>query len=311
MSTPDPAGWPDGFTTRTVESDGVSLTVHAGGSPDGPPLLLLHGSPETSLMWRRVAHALAGRFALVVPDLRGYGRSTSPADTPDHAGSSKRAMAADAVAVMAAHGHDSFLVAGHDRGGRVAHRLALDAPDRVRALCVIDIAPTLDMIEATDAAFATAYWHWFHLVQPAPLPETMIGGAPLAWLHASLGGLGSGGLGHLGPDALAEYERCLTPDTVHAICEDYRASAGIDLDHDRADRAGGVRIACDLHVLWARRCVVHRLFDPLALWQAQCSGTVTGAVLDGGHFLPEELPGATAEALAGFFASAGTPAGTR
>jgi len=305
-TAPDPspptteAGWFDGFTAGTHEVGGTTLFARTGGDPGGPPLLLLHGSPQTHVMWHRAARSLRERYSLVLPDLRGYGDSPPVPDTPDHGSYSKRTMAQDAVDLMAALGHDRFAVVGHDRGGRVAHRLALDHPDRVTALCVIDIAPTLDMYEATDQAFATAYYHWFHLIQPAPLPETMVGGALVPYLHASLGGLGSGGLGYLEPAALAEYERCFTPATVHAICEDYRASAGIDLEHDRESRGRAERIRCPVHVLWGARGVVQRLFDPVALWQGQAEQEVSGEVLPAGHFIPEELPGQTAEAVTRF-----------
>ena len=232
-------------------------------------------------------------------------------------------MAQDMVAVMDALGVDRFFLAGHDRGGRVAHRLALDHPARVQKLCVIDIAPTLDMYQGNwgqspNASltpgsdpnyptpyfeFAKAYYHWFHLIQPAPLPETMIGGQPLAYLHAKLGGWGSTSMDYIEAAALAEYERCfIQPETIHAMCEDYRASAGIDLDHDRASRAQGQKIACDTLVLWGARGVVQRLFKPLDLWQAQCAGQVTGQAMEAGHFIPEELPVETAAQLRQFFA---------
>jgi len=264
--------------------------------------VLLHGFPQTHVMWRRVAQALRPHFRLVLPDLRGYGDSSRLPGTPDHAQASKRAMAADVVAVMHTLGVDRFMVCGHDRGGRVAHRLALDHPARVQRLCVIDIAPTLDMYAATDMAFARAYYHWFHLIQPAPLPETMIGGSALPYLHAKLGGWGAGGLGHIEARALAEYERCFCrPDAIHSACEDYRASAGIDLEHDRVSRERGERIACDTLVLWGAKGVVQRLFDPLALWRAQCGATVSGLAMDAGHFIPEEGPEATAAELLAFF----------
>lgn len=274
-----------------------------------PALLLLHGFPQTHAMWRRVVAQLQGRFNLVLPDLPGYGDSSARPDAPDHAQQSKRAMAQDMVALMDALGVARFSVCGHDRGGRVAHRLALDHPGRVSALSVIDIAPTLDMYEGrgfkpphTYMDFARAYYHWFHLIQPAPLPETHIAGDPIAYLHAKLGGWGSGGLAHLEPEALAEYERCFRqPGVVHAMCEDYRAAAGIDLAHDRHSRAQGQRVACDTLVLWGQRGVVERLFDPLALWRAQCSGPVEGLALPAGHFIPEECHEATAQALAAFF----------
>jgi len=298
--------WFTGFTFQRYLIDGVSLAARYGGKPKGPPLLLLHGFPQTHVMWQRVAQALQHDFCLVLPDLRGYGDSGTLPTQADHHNQSKRAMAQDMVGLMQALGHESFFLCGHDRGARVAHRLALDHPQRVRRLSLIDIAPTLDMYAATDMTFARAYYHWFHLIQPAPLPETMIGGNPKAYLHAKLGGWGSAGLSDIEPPALAEYERCFCrPEAIHSACEDYRASAGIDLEHDRASRALGQRIACETQVLWGERGVVHRLFDPLALWQAQCAAPVVGQALPAGHFIPEELPQATAQALSDFFLSRG------
>ena len=298
-----PSPWFDAFERRDFAL--TQATLHARvprDAPDGrPALLLLHGFPQTHGMWQRVAAQLAQHFYLVMPDLRGYGDSSKPAGLPGHSNYSKRALAQDMADLMDALGVARFAVCGHDRGGRVAHRLALDHPGRVSGLCVIDIAPTLDMYTATDMAFAKAYYHWFHLIQPAPLPETMIGGNPLAYLHHKLGGWGTGGLAQIEPQALAEYERCFVlPGTIHAICEDYRASAGIDLEHDRESRARVEKIACDTLVLWGERGVVQRLFQPLALWQAQCTGQVSGHAMPAGHFIPEELPEATADALAGF-----------
>ncbi|MFP8835012.1 alpha/beta fold hydrolase [Hydrogenophaga sp. XSHU_21] len=287
---------------RFVDVPGARLALRTLGDASAPPLVLLHGFPQTGALWRRVAERLADRFHLLMPDLRGYGASSHPADTPDHAGMGKRALAQDIVDLADALGIGTFGLCGHDRGGRVAHRLAVDHPDRVSKLCVIDIAPTLDMYGRTDMAFARAYYHWFMLIQPAPLPERLIGGIATDFLHATLGGWGSAGLGHIEPAALAEYERSFCrPANIHSACEDYRASAGIDLDHDREDRAQGRRIVCDVRVLWGERGVVHRFFDPVALWQAQCSGRVDGWAMPAGHFIPEELPEATATALASFF----------
>ena len=294
-------GWFDGFQHRHFDIAGQQIFARFGGDANAPALLLLHGFPETHAMWNRVARALSAHFFVVTPDLRGCGDSSKPVGSPDHANYSKRVMAADVRGVMDALGVDAFFVCGHDRGGRVAHRLALDHPDRVDKLCVIDIAPTLDMYDATDMAFATAYYHWFHLIQPAPLPEFMIGGDPISYLHATLGALGGRGLDHIEPIALAEFERCFTPDAIHGMCEDYRASASIDLVHDRQSREIGQRIRCDLHVLWAARGIVQRFFQPLDLWQAQCAGSVTGQPMPSGHFIPEELPSATAAALVRFF----------
>ena len=294
--------WFDGFETRRFAVNGVEIFARIGGTPGKPPLLLLHGFPQTHVLWHRVARQLAADYTLVLPDLRGYGDSSRPPGLPDHANYSKREMARDMVAVMDALGHARFFVCGHDRGGRVAHRLAVDHPERVLRLCVIDIAPTLDMYATTDMTFARGYYHWFHLIQPTPLPETMIGGNPIPYLHTKLGGWGSGGLGHLEPQALAEYERCFTrPDAIHSACEDYRASAGIDLEHDRQSREMGERITCDTLVLWGDRGLVNRLFKPLELWQAQCAGRVSGQAVASGHFIPEELPQETADALWSFF----------
>lgn len=299
------ADWFNGFEFQHIQTQAAHAAVRVGGRPDGPALVLLHGFPQTHVMWHRVARELAPHFKLVLPDLRGYGDSSHAPGESDHSTYSKRAMAQDVVDVVDALGISTFFLCGHDRGGRVAHRLAVDHPARVRKLCVIDIAPTLDMYARTDMAFARAYYHWFHLIQPAPLPELMIGGNAQAYLHAKLGGWGSAQgttrLPHIEPQALAEYERCFCrAEAIHSACEDYRASAGIDLDHDRESRANGQRITCDTLVLWGQRGVVQKLFDPLALWQAQCAGTVTGEAMAAGHFIPEELPGASAAALRSF-----------
>ncbi len=295
--------WFDGFDAQHHDVNHTQLFARVGGRADGPPLLLLHGFPQTHAIWHRVAQSLSQHFQLVMPDLRGYGDSAKPPGDADHANYSKRTMANDMAALMTQLGHPRFGVVGHDRGGRVAHRLALDHANRVTRLALIDIAPTLDMYDATDLRFATAYYHWFHLIQPAPLPERMLGGDPAFCLRWALGGWGAGGLAHIEPQALADYERCFcTPEAIHGACEDYRASAGIDLTHDRASRAAGAKIACDLLVMWGERGVVHRLFDPAALWRAQCAGTVSEALVPAGHFIPEELPGPTADRLLQFFA---------
>jgi haloacetate dehalogenase len=295
--------WFDGFERQTISLGGLPVTFRRSADWDQglPVLVLLHGFPQTHVMWQRVAQQLQGRYRLVMPDLRGYGDSSHAPGDAEHAHYSKRAMAQEVVDLLDHLGVQDFFLCGHDRGGRVAHRLALDHPARVKKLCVIDIAPTLDMYNATDFSFAQAYYHWFHLTQPAPLPERMIGGNAQAYLHAKLGGWGSGGLSHIEPQALAEYERCFcTPEAIHSACEDYRASAGIDLQHDRESRARGEKIACDTLVLWGARGVVNRLFKPLELWQAQCAAKVTGQAVPAGHFIPEERPEATAQTLADF-----------
>ncbi|MGZ5206369.1 MAG: alpha/beta fold hydrolase [Caldimonas sp.] len=297
--------WYEGFEGALYPAGEVELFARTGGNPAGPPLLLLHGYPQTHAMWQRVAQRLGADFSLVIPDLRGYGDSAKPgpAATPeaDHALHSKRAMAADMAALMSGLGHRRFAVAGHDRGGRVAHRLALDHADRVDKLALIDIVPTLDMYEHTDMRLATWYYHWFFLIQPAPLPERMIGGDPSFYLRWTLGGWGAKGLGHIEPEALAEYERSFCrADTIHSTCEDYRAAASIDLEHDRASRAANEKIACDLLVLWGEHGVVGRLYEPLALWRARCAGRVEGTAMDAGHFIPEERPDEIAVRLRDF-----------
>jgi haloacetate dehalogenase len=241
----------------------------------------------------------------VMPDLRGYGDSSKPPGNTDHSNYSKRAMAADMAALMASLNRPRFTLVGHDRGGRVAHRLALDHPQAVARLALIDIAPTLDMYEQTDMRFASYYYHWFHLIQPAPLPERMIGGNARFYLHWKLGSWGADGLKYIEPEALAEYERCFcTAEAIHAACEDYRASAGIDLEHDRASRERGDKVACDMLLLWGQQGVIERLYDPLALWRAQCHGEVSGHALPAGHFIPEQLFAETADAIAAFAAQA-------
>lgn len=294
--------WFEEFTTQHFPVNGIDIFARLGGNRAKPALLLVHGFPQSHVMWHRVAQLLAQDYFLVMPDLRGYGDSTKLAGSGDHAQASKRMMAQDLVAVMDALGIAQFYLCGHDRGGRVAHRLALDHPARVKKLCVIDIAPTLDMYNATNLEFARAYYHWFHLIQPSPLPENMIHSDWKNYLHAKLGGWGSAGLGYIEPEALVEYERCFAPmASTHSMCEDYRASAGIDLTHDRTSRAQGDKIACDTLVLWGERGVVNRMFKPLELWQAQCSARVTGQVVPAGHFIPEELPQVTVEQLVQFF----------
>ena len=298
--------WFDGFTAAHHKVNGVDIFARTGGRVGGPPLLLLHGFPQTHALWNRVAQQLSPHFFLVMPDLRGYGDSAKPAGDADHGNYSKRTMAQDMAALMAKLGHASYGVVGHDRGGRVAHRMALDHAQAVNKLCVIDIAPTLDMYNATDMRFASAYYHWFHLIQPAPLPERMIGADAAFYLNWTLGGWGSSlttqGAHYIEPEALRDYHRCFcAPPAIHAACEDYRASAGIDLEHDRTSRAAGQKVTCEMLLLWGERGVVNRLFDPMALWRAQCSGAVSGQLMPAGHFIPEEQPEATARALREFF----------
>jgi haloacetate dehalogenase len=296
--------WFEGFNLQSWQIGDVTITGRMGGNRAKPALVLIHGFPQSHVMWHRMAAALKDDYFIVMPDLRGYGDSSKLPASADHEQASKRAMASDIVGVLDQLGITQAHVCGHDRGARVAHRLALDHPARVSKLCLLDIAPTLDMYQRTDMAFARAYYHWFHLIQPSPLPEKMIAGCWRDYLHTKLGGWGGAGVNFIEPQALAEYERIFQrPETLAAMCEDYRASAGIDLTHDKLSRASGEKIACDTLILWGERGVVHRLFKPLELWQAQCSAQVTGQALSSGHFIPEELPGITAERLKHFFST--------
>ncbi len=290
----------EGFTKQTVAVTAGDIVLRRGGQ--GPPLLLLHGYPQTHVMWHAVAPRLAAHFTVVCPDLRGYGDSVKPPGGPRHEAYSKRAMAVDQVEVMQALGFQRFMAAGHDRGGRVLHRLLLDYPERVSRAAVLDIAPTLAMYERTDMTFATGYYHWFFLIQPFDLPERLIGSDPDGMIDWDLGSWGkSGEVFHA--EAVAEYKRCFRdPATIHATCEDYRAAAGIDLDHDQADLAR--RITCPLLVLWGKRGLIEMCFDPLALWSERAEN-VSGKIIDCGHFLPEEAPEETARALLDFFRGAG------
>ena len=265
-----------------------------GGS--GPPLLLLHGYPQTHVMWHKVAPMLADRFTIVATDLRGYGDSGKPPGGADHAGYSKRAMAQDQVEVMSRLGFETFAVAGHDRGGRVAHRMALDHPGRVSKLAVLDIVPTHRLYADSTRAFATAYFWWYFLIQPAPLPETMIGGNVRFWLEEKFGKAESGAIT---PEAFAEYLRCFSnPATIHASCEDYRAAASIDLVHDEADMHRNIE--CPLLALWGDRAPMHRLYDVTATWRERATNVI-GKGLPGTHYFVEEIPELIAEELGPFF----------
>lgn len=291
-----------GFAVHDLETRGARVHARVGGS--GPALLLLHGYPQTHAIWHRMAGRLAARYTVVAADLRGYGDSGKPETTPDHAPYAKRAMAQDLVEAMAALGLERFHLVGHDRGGRVGHRLAVDHAPRVRSLTVLDIAPTLAMYEQTDLAFATAYYHWFFLVQPAPLPERLVGADPEFFLREKLRGW-SQGRWPFDDDAFAEYLRCFRdPRTLHASCEDYRAAAGVDLEHDRADRAAGRRVTCPVLALWGARGTVHRCFHPLDEWRLVTEAEVSGGPLPSGHYLPEEVPDAVLERLLPFLARA-------
>lgn len=277
----------EGFVSAPVEGTAGRIYSLRGG--EGPPLLLLHGHPQTHAMWHHVAPALAKHFTVVMMDLRGYGDSVRVAGDAGHVAYSKREMALDALAVMQHHGFERFKVLAHDRGARVAHRLAADHARAVERLMLLDIAPTLAMYEGTSEAFATAYWHWFFLIQPSPLPEALIDSNPVRYLHSVMGKRHAG-MAAFAPQALAEYERCAAiAGTAHAICEDYRASASIDLVHDREDIAAGNKLLQPLHVLWGEHGAVGKCFDVLALWRERAA-TVTGRSLPCGHYIAEEAP---------------------
>ncbi|NVK39881.1 MAG: alpha/beta hydrolase [Oceanospirillaceae bacterium] len=282
--------------TLDIKTSGARIHLVHGGS--GPPLLLLHGYPQTHLIWHAVAPELSRHFHLICPDLRGYGDSDKPSGLPDHSNYAKRAMAQDMVEVMQVLGYRHFGVAGHDRGARVTHRLALDHPERVDRACVMDIAPTLHMFRHTDQAFATGYYHWFFLIQPDGLPETMIGKDPAYYLTEKLRRWAAPGAS-FDPEAVAEYIRCFSqPEAIHASCEDYRAAAGIDLEHDEVDLSR--KLECPLLVLWGARGFVHRTYDVLDIWRRYAT-RVEGRALDCGHFLPEEAPRAVAAEFGRFF----------
>ena len=292
----------EAFSVAEVHGSAGLLHTRIGGS--GPALLLLHGHPQTHVMWHLVAPALAKHFTVVLMDLRGYGDSARPTSDAEHAAYSKRAMALDAVAVMRHHGFERFGVLAHDRGARVAHRLAVDHPSCVTRLMLLDIAPTLAMYENTTQAFATAYWHWFFLIQPPPLPEALIASDPVRYVRSVMGKRHAG-LAAFAPDALAEYERCAQiPDTAQAICEDYRASSSIDLTHDRADVAAGHKLEQPLQVLWGEHGAIGQCFDVLAMWRDRAT-QVTGNSLPCGHYIAEEAPDLLIPQALNFFINEG------
>jgi haloacetate dehalogenase len=291
------------FTAHTLPGDGCDIHVLVGGK--GPPLLLLHGYPQTHVCWHRVAPLLADSFTIVAPDLRGYGDSGKPATDAAHEPYSKRRMAADQIRVMAQLGFDQFFVVGHDRGGRVAHRLALDSPTAVKKLAVLDIAPTLEMYRRTDMRFAMTYFHWFFLVQPFDFPERLIGGDPEYYLRTAFcvrNAPAGADNSPVTPEAFAEYLRCFrNPATIHATCEDYRASASIDLEHDQSDIAK--KVTCPLLVIPGEKGRLAKIYDMPAMWRERATN-VRHHGLPGGHFLPEETPDALASLLREFFREA-------
>ena len=279
-------GFKESIVTVPSVDGPIEIACQTAGS--GPALLLLHGFPQTKAIWRHVAPELAKRFSVVVTDLRGYGASSKPVGAPDHSTYSKRSMAADQHAVMQALGHKKFSVLGHDRGGRVSHRLAMDFPESVERLMVLDISPTLTMYENTTMEFAKGYWHWFFLIQPHPIPETLIGVNPEFWLRNHMGR--HAGTEIFDAQSWAEYlAGASNPESMHAMCEDYRAAASIDLIHDRADRDAGKMLAMPLRVLWGEHGLVSKCFTPIEDW-TRVAKTVSGKSVPSGHYIPEELP---------------------
>ena len=281
------------FTLKRIASNGIQINARVSDERSKPPLLLLHGHPQTHLIWHKVEPILSQHFSIVAADLRGYGDSDKPPSdaSVNHAPYSKREMAKDMVQLMDSLGFARFKVLAHDRGARVTHRMLVDHADSVERATLLDIAPTLAMYEQTTMDFAKAYWHWFFLIQREPLPETMITADPEFFIEKMMGNRHAG-LSAFTPEVLAEYRRCMhLPGIAHAICEDYRASATIDLDHDRADRATGRKVTQPLQVLWGENGIIGKCFDPLAEWN-RVALNVRGAAAPCGHYIPEEAPDA-------------------
>jgi len=282
-----------GFASRKIQTSGATIHTLRGGS--GPPLLLIHGYPQTHVEWHKIAGRLAEKFTVVMTDLRGYGDSSKPPDGENHANYSKRAMAADQIEVMRTLGFERFAVVGHDRGARVTWRMAVEHPQVVTKAAVLDIVPLPYSILSKE--FATEYWHWFFLIQPAPLPETLIGNSVEFYLRSRFR-RPSVGASAFTKEAVDEYLRCFRdPATIHATCEDYRAGATIDLEHAGGD--GGKKVECPLLVLWGQRGTVGRLYDVMKIWREHAVN-VRGKALPSGHFLPEEVPEETLSELLAF-----------
>lgn len=290
-----------GFTLDHVAvSGGGKIRLRRGGK--GPAVLLLHGNPQSHMMWHAVAPVLAERYSVVCPDLRGYGGSFTPKATPDHAPYAKTEMARDMVEVMRHLGHEQFLVVSHDRGARVAHRLAIDHPERVEKLAVLDIVPTIEHFERADMAFAMGYYHWFWFAQPHPFPEVVINAAPEAWFQAHTSREPKPP-GFFHPVALADYlTAARDPSRIEGMCEDYRAAATIDLLHDRESRAAGRKVQCPMLVLWGAKGKIGQWYEPLEIWRRYCTREVTGGAIDSGHYLAEERPADVLAHLDRFFA---------
>ena len=287
------------FTVPSADSS-VDIAYQIAGS--GPPLLLLHGFPQTKAIWHRIAPRLANHYTVVAADLRGYGDSSKPHGRSDHSTYSKRAMAADQHALMMSLGFSRFFLVGHDRGGRVAHRLSMDFPESIWRLMVLDISPTLIMYEHTTQQFATGYWHWFFLIQPEPIPETLIGCHPEFWLKNHMGRAAQDGVFDAAcwVDYLAEVSN---PQSLHAMCEDYRAAASIDLEHDRIDRQADKKLAMPVRVLWGEQGLVQACFAPIEDWR-RIADQVTGRALPCGHYIPEECPEQLLDEIMAFYSQA-------
>ncbi len=294
-----------GFRIEDIRAPGATIrTVRAGS---GPPLLLLHGYPQTHVIWHKIASRLAERFTVVLTDLRGYGDSSKPEGGARHANYSFRAMAQDQLEVMRYLGHERFYVASHDRGARTAHRLCLDHPQAVRKVCFMDIVPTLRMYRDTSKEFATKYMWWFFLIQKAPLPERMIGADPEFFLDQHFE-VQNGTPGALSQEALEEYKRCFcTPEAIHASCEDYRASADIDLKMDEADEQAGRKVGAPVLALWGAKGTLGKLWNVLEVWRQHARAPVDGRALDSGHYLAEEQPEEVLQEFLRFFRDEGTP----
>ena len=295
------AGMFDGFKISKVQTTGATINVISSGQ--GPPVLLLHGNPQTHVMWHKIAPRLAREFTVVAADLRGYGDSSKPADGENHSNYSKRNMALDQIEIMSHFGFEKFAVVGHDRGGRVGHRMALDHPDRITKLAVLDIVPTYTLLHSVNNEVATAFYHWFFLVQPSPFPETLIANNVEFYLrYMMFRDMSRREIPTwMGENAFAEYLRCFRDAaTIHANCEDYRAGASIDMEHDEEDLKR--KILCPVLALWGERGAVHRMFDTLAVWRERAAN-VSGKPLPGRHFLPEEIPDETLAELRTFLNS--------
>jgi haloacetate dehalogenase len=301
-------GFFDGFTLTTRQVGDGALRVRMAG--DGPPVLLLHGNPQTHAMWHAVAPKLARTHTVICPDLRGYGGSFKPAPSVDHAPYSKQAMARDMAELMTGLGHEHFAVVAHDRGARVAHRLCIDNPGRITRLVVMDIVPTIEHFERTDMAFALGYYHWFWFAQPHPFPEELINAAPATWFHAHTSREPKPP-SFFRPEALADYLAAAhDPETIAGMCEDYRAAATIDLEHDRISRSQGRRVECPVLVLWGTKGKIGGWYDPVALWKQYAAAAVEGLPVNSGHYLAEEAPSEVLAAIEPFLAADSIPQDT-